>query len=188
MEGVIVADGGKEQRIKARLGVILNTGGFSRNADMVRSFMSPGPCPGMFNDRPSMGSYGSPWQQGDGIMMACALGAKLVNPWCAYNVAPGLERKVEDNSAGSHFHARVYLFLLTASATFWRAARPTENVVGDVWKQPNGYVWNIWDQGLADATADFGGPVMYCSDGFEEELSGGYIVKADTVEELAGGS
>ena len=26
---------------------------------------------------------------------------------------------------------------------------------------------------------------MYCSDGFEEELSGGYIVKADTVEELA---
>lgn len=53
VEGVIVADGGKEQRIKARLGVILNTGGFSRNADMVRSFMSPGPCPGMFNDRPS---------------------------------------------------------------------------------------------------------------------------------------
>lgn len=41
VEGVIVADGGKEQRIKARLGVILNTGGFSRNADMVRSFMSP---------------------------------------------------------------------------------------------------------------------------------------------------
>lgn len=30
VEGVIVADGGKEQRIKARLGVILNTGGFSR--------------------------------------------------------------------------------------------------------------------------------------------------------------
>ena len=99
VEGVIVADGGKEQRIKARLGVILNTGGFSRNADMVRSFMSPA-MPGMFNDRPIMGSYGSPWQQGDGIMMACALGAKLVNPWCAYNVAPGLERKVEDNSAG----------------------------------------------------------------------------------------
>ena len=99
VEGVIVADGGKEQRIKARLGVILNTGGFSRNADMVRSFMSPA-MPGMFSDRPIMGSYGSPWQQGDGIMMACALGAKLVNPWCAYNVAPGLERKVEDNSAG----------------------------------------------------------------------------------------
>lgn len=62
VEGVIVADGGKEQRIKARLGVILNTGGFSRNADMVRSFMVAGHA-GMFNDRPVMGSYGSPWQQ-----------------------------------------------------------------------------------------------------------------------------
>lgn len=184
VEGVIVADGGKEQRIKARLGVILNTGGFSRNADMVRSFMSPA-MPGMFNDRPVMGSYGSPWQQGDGIMMACALGAKLVNPWCAYNVAPGLERKVEDNSAG--YISMPGIFVSTdGQRHVLESGRPTENVVGDVWKQPNGYVWNIWDQGLADATADFGGPVMYCSDGFEEELSGGYIVKADTVEELAG--
>lgn len=183
VEGVVVADGGKEQRIKARLGVILNTGGFSRNADMVRSFMSPA-MPGMFSDRPIMGSYGSPWQQGDGIMMACALGAKLVNPWCAYNVAPGLERKVEDNSAG--YISMPGIFVSTdGQRHVLENGRPTENVVGDVWKQPNGYVWNIWDQGLADATADFGGPIMYCSDGFEEELSGGYVVKADTVEELA---
>lgn len=145
--------------------------------------MSPA-MPGMFNDRPVMGSYGSPWQQGDGIMMACALGAKLVNPWCAYNVAPGLERKVEDNSAG--YISMPGIFVSTdGQRHVLESGRPTENVVGDVWKQPNGYVWNIWDQGLADATADFGGPVMYCSDGFEEELSGGYIVKADTVEELA---
>ena len=52
VEGVIVADGGKEQRIKARLGVILNTGGFSRNADMVRSFMCR-PCRACLTTAPS---------------------------------------------------------------------------------------------------------------------------------------
>ncbi len=107
--------------------------------------MSPA-MPGMFNDRPVMGSYGSPWQQGDGIMMACALGAKLVNPWCAYNVAPGLERKVEDNSAG--YISMPGIFVSTdGQRHVLESGRPTENVVGDVWKQPNGYVWNIWDQG-----------------------------------------
>ena len=183
VEGVIVADGGKEQRIKARLGVILNTGGFSRNADMVRSSCRR-PCRACLTTAPSWAPMARRGSRADGIMMACALGAKLVNPWCAYNVAPGLERKVEDNSAG--YISMPGIFVSTdGQRHVLESGRPTENVVGDVWKQPNGYVWNIWDQGLADATADFGGPVMYCSDGFEEELSGGYIVKADTVEELA---
>ena len=65
--GVELADGG---RIPARGGVILATGGFSRNMDLVMRF-----APHLRNALP----MGGPHNTGDGLRMAWALGADLLD-------------------------------------------------------------------------------------------------------------
>ena len=68
VEGVIVADGGKEQRIKARLGVILNTGGFSRNADMVRPLRGTCLCSLSHTSIPPSGTSSECWHSEHGTV------------------------------------------------------------------------------------------------------------------------
>lgn len=63
---------GKPLAVKARRGVVLATAGFSRNEDYIKNFM-----PKLMTG----GSFGSQWQQGDGIVMGQAVGAKLVGMW-----------------------------------------------------------------------------------------------------------
>lgn len=185
--GVTVSEDGKEMNIKARQGVILNTSGFTRNPEMIRDYLTPA-IPGMFNDRPVLGTYGSPWQKGDGIMMACALGAKLTTPWVSYNMAPGLACDPEKNDAG--YISMPGMFVSTdGKRHVLETGRPTENVIADVWKQPEGKAWAIWDQGIIDMmienTGGTMGVVSFCSTDLNDEVTAGYVTKADTIEEIA---
>ncbi|MBT7371867.1 MAG: FAD-binding protein, partial [Gammaproteobacteria bacterium] len=67
--GVLVEHEGKELRIRARRGVLMATGGFSRNEEMVMAFLRAPiyhPCP-------------PPGDTGDGHRMGMAIGADLRN-------------------------------------------------------------------------------------------------------------
>lgn len=66
--GVLAKLGGKIQAIRARRGVVLAAGGFSRNAEMLKTF-APGQSKAV--------QYGGAGNTGDGIRMAWALGAGL---------------------------------------------------------------------------------------------------------------
>lgn len=67
--GVIAECDGKPWRIAARRGVILATGGFEWNPELVRSFLRG----------PLDGPASVPENEGDGLMMAMSLGAALGN-------------------------------------------------------------------------------------------------------------
>ncbi len=178
---------GTEVSYGVRDAVIMNTAGFSRNPDLVRSWMTPA-LTGVFSDRPVMGSFGSRWQKGDGILMCQAVGAGTAFPWLAYNNAVGLAGDPQTNSAGFISRAGVYVgidgkrHLNENGYNAGEQGRPSECVIGDILKQDGGFMWSIWDQ----ASIDEGAPVVYMSADLSAEVDAGYVFKADTLEELAG--
>lgn len=64
--GAVVDSGGTRERVRARRGVVLATGGYAHNAELRRAFM-PAPTPA--------DSMAVPSNQGDGIMAAARAGA-----------------------------------------------------------------------------------------------------------------
>lgn len=180
--GLTVVDGRTEKAIKARKGVILATAGFSRNPEMIRTFMTPA-IPKMANDIPVLASYGSPMQKGDGIKMGLAVGAKLNVPWVAYQMAPGIAGNPEDNTGG-YGNPGAYV---RTDGTGYNA--PTgcsaEEIMADIWHQPSGFVWSIWDQNKADQAIANGYLALGLSSDMSVELETGAIKKADSIVELA---
>lgn len=187
-----LAEDGSDVAYGANLAVIMNTAGFSRNSEMVRNYMTPA-ITGLFTDRPIMGSFGSLWQQGDGILMCQAVGAGTTTPMLAYNNAVGLAGNPDNNSAGFISYPGIYVgtdgkrHLNENGYLAGEQGRPTECVISDIWKQDGGFMWAIWDQSLLEAAQEqaAGRPVMYMSEDFSAEVDAGYVYKADTVEELA---
>lgn len=83
--GVRAANGRKPLAVKARKGVVLTCGGFENNQQMIRDYL-----PGI----PYCYTSGSPYNEGDGISMAMAVGADL---WHMNNFAgPSMALKVPE--------------------------------------------------------------------------------------------
>lgn len=83
--GVRARRGEKSIRVKARRGVVLTCGGFENNQEMIRDYL-----PGV----PYCYTSGSPYNTGDGIAMAMAVGADL---WHMNNYAgPSMALKVPE--------------------------------------------------------------------------------------------
>ncbi|MFC1987291.1 FAD-dependent oxidoreductase [Chloroflexota bacterium] len=66
--GVVAERQGKPFRIKANRGVVLTCGGFENNEEMIRNFLT---------NLPYCYSIGTPYNTGDGIKMAMAVGSDL---------------------------------------------------------------------------------------------------------------
>ncbi|MBC8338176.1 MAG: FAD-binding protein [Rhodospirillales bacterium] len=83
--GVRAENGGKSFFVKARKAVILTCGGFENNQEMIRKYL-----PGL----PYCYASGTPYNEGDGISMALAVGADL---WHMDNYAgPSMALKVPE--------------------------------------------------------------------------------------------
>ena len=83
--GVRAQRGDRSLAVKARRGVVLTCGGFENNQEMVRNYL-----PGI----PYCYTSGSPYNEGDGISMAMAVGADL---WHMNNYAgPSMALKVPE--------------------------------------------------------------------------------------------
>jgi succinate dehydrogenase/fumarate reductase flavoprotein subunit len=83
--GVMAERDGKPFAVKARKGVVLTCGGFENNQEMIRNYL-----PGI----PYCYTSGSPYNEGDGVSMAMAVGADL---WHMNNYAgPSMALKVPE--------------------------------------------------------------------------------------------
>lgn len=196
--GVEAETKGGTIRIKARRGVVLTCGGFENNQELIRTYL-----PGVPYCYPS----GTPYNEGDGIPMAQAVGADL---WHMNNFAgPSMALKVPE------FPATLSMQALHFSKEFpggMIVVGPDGRRFGDEkyktrhGKVPFGGTWRpmpvacpmfmIFDQPMMAAGPLYnkepnrGWTAMMSrydwSDDNAAELARGWIKKADTLGELAG--
>ncbi len=192
IRGVIAERQGKKIYVKAKKAVILCTGGFENNQEMIRDYLLL-PCGYPF---------GSPYNTGDGIRMAQAVGADL---WHMANVcgpvlsfkAPGVEWAF---GAGFSLPAGGYIFVANDATRFVNENLPSRHgkvaYHGTYVHLPLPLPVHV----VFDEIGRKSGP-LYRNDEFwcwhaviekykwsadsSAELEKGWILKADTIRELA---
>ena len=174
--GVEADQNGTPLTVKANKGVVLATAGFSRNDDFIKNFM------------PKMktgGSFGSQWQQGDGIVMGQAIGAKLENMWIPQAATIGVPTTPDMTPCMVITIWGKPTIMVSADAKrHFREDLYYEILYERISEQPGGFVWAIWDQSVTD----LGGEVIAVpafSDDLSTEIEQGWVKKTDTIEELA---
>lgn len=206
--GVKALSSGREVAIRAKKAVILATGGFEANSEMMANYVRPWPVkPG-----------GWPFNTGDGIKMAQAVGADL---WHMANVCgSGYVFDEPDHIIGrtnfkNYVQNGAFLFVnrhgerfqCEHPATYWsHLSTLAYDRFDESRKQATtGYrdipFYIVFDETLRSAgslfpdkgkvsgmplvPADLGGQDHTWSDDNQEEIEMGWILKADTLEELA---
>lgn len=170
--GVITDKG----NFRGNKGVILCTAGFSRNMEWIRSFKP---------DLTTGGSFGSSYQQGDGIKMGMAVGAKIGNMWITQ--ADTIGTQLTEEMCPCMVIAIWKLPCIFVSQDGKRHMAEDlyyEYQCGEIAAQEGGYVWSIWDQSITDMGSSVI-TVPACSDGCEAEIANGTMFRADTIAELA---
>lgn len=161
---------------RANKGVILCTAGFSRNQEWIKSFKP---------DLTTGGSFGSSYQQGDGIKMGMAVGAKIGNMWITQ--ADTIGTQLTEEMCPCMVIAIWQLPCVFVSQDGKRHMPEDmyyEYQCGQIAAQPGGYVWSIWDQSITDMGSSVI-TVPACSDGCEDEIANGTMFRADTIAGLA---
>lgn len=161
---------------RANKAVILCTAGFSRNQEWIRSFKP---------DLATGGSFGSSYQQGDGIKMGMGVGAKIGNMWITQ--ADTIGTQLTEEMCPCMVIAIWKLPCIFVSQDGKRHMAEDlyyEYQCGEIAAQEGGYVWSIWDQTITDMGSSVI-TVPACSAGCETEIANGTIFRADTIEELA---
>lgn len=180
--GVVAEDaGGREVRARARRGVVIATGGFEWNEQLVRTFLRG----------PLTGPVSVPENEGDGLLMAIEAGAQLGNMQNAYWMQSALEFKPQHRHAkpnymlGSDERARPGAILVNRAGQRFVNEAANYNALGKslhafdagTHSYANLPYWLIIDQRYRDRypafTAQPGGPTP------------AYMMQADTLEELA---
>ena len=158
---------------RASRGVVLATGGFSKNKDMMAAY------------QPKVaGSGTSTKQDGQGILMAQAIGAKLGNMWTPQCDIVGVYLSEDDMRCLNVVTlCRTQFQVGIDGKRHYREDLYYEQVAWEVAALPSGYGWVVWDQVETDLGQTAGMPWM--SKGYEDEIASGAIKKADTIEELA---
>lgn len=190
--GVIAEQDGKEIIVKAKKAVILCTGGFDFNEEMIRNYLRPYP----------LKFAGWRYNTGDGIPMSTMVGAKLwhMNGVCGY-YCPWFE----EGKSGYIFFGASNPSWMYCDKNGKRFANESRMMEHNFWKNMIeldetglGYArnpgWVVFDE-----TARQAGPLatsftawlpeeMGAAPEFSEdnsvELAKGWIIKGDTVEEL----
>lgn len=192
VRGVIAESRGKKLYVKAKKAVALCTGGFENNQDMIRDYL------GM----PYAYPKGSPYNTGDGIRMAMAIGADL---WHM------------DNQAGPDFNFRIpgkdwafgYNFSPPGHGWIW-VAKDATRFTNEAYFTKHGKipfhgvyihvptplpVHLVFDETMRKSGPLYPADYFFCwwsqiekykwSPDSSVEIEKGWIVKADTLKELA---
>ncbi len=181
--GVIAEDAqGKDFRVRARRGVVIATGGFEWNEALVKTFIRG----------PLTGPVSVPENEGDGLIMAIEAGAQLASMQDAYWQQSVLEYKPKSRSAkpnymlGSDERARPGAILVNRAGKRFVNEAANYNAMGkaviafDAGRHDyaNLPYWLIIDQRYKDKY-----PLFTSMPGSEASYE--YLMKADTLEELA---
>jgi fumarate reductase flavoprotein subunit len=164
--GVLAERDGVEAAFAARRGVILATGGFTRNAELIRNFGRPGA------DR--MLALTGQGSRGDGLLMGMSLGAGI-----SYMTAGVAPTSPSDPATGKGCMV-LYAGAIALNRAGKRFCRESDLYIDTCWAalaQPDGAFVQVYDRAMREAYADtMMGKVLT---GFEE-------IEAPTLEELAG--
>lgn len=171
--GVALASG---ERIHARGGVVIATGGFSRAPDMVERF-----APHLRHAKP-MGGEGN---TGDGLRMAWALGADLVDMGFAKGTfgAPLAEPKPGHEHTVPRILSAMYRGAIVVNAAGRRFVNESVSykTIGDrCLEQQDARAFQIFDQQVMDQSA----PLPTVVD-FRAALAAGVLLQADSLDALA---
>ncbi len=171
--GVFAGLAGKRQAFRARRGVVLAAGGFSRNAEMLRNF-APGQAKAV--------NYGGAGNTGDGIKMAWALGAGFRDVGYIKGTFG-----FHPNSRNEPGRDWTKLFVYRGAIAVNKHGRRyvdeslSYKLLGDaVLRQPDAIAYQIFDQEIMDQAADGVPPFDFRSAGRR-----GLLLQADSVEALA---
>lgn len=168
--------GGEKQNLKATRAVVLTTGDFSRNDDMAKAFS----IETLYSVKRT-----APGSTGDGIRMAQKIGAALS---CMEGTMGGLVSIKPGNPAG--VPKGKHILVNTVGARYVNeGARYAEAELNNYWiayrtfQQDGHKGFAIMDE----AVGKDGGSALVStfSDDLAEDIEKGYVVKADTIEELA---
>ena len=171
--GVSVQVNGTPQAIRARRGIVLASGGFSRSAEMLRSFVPA---------QAAAVHYGGAGNTGDGIRMAWQLGAGFRD----FGHIKG--------TFGFHTNARTQagrgwtkLFIYRGAIAVNRLGRryvdesSSYKLLGDaVLRQPDAMAFQVFDQRIMDTASDGVSPFD-----FRSAQKRGLVDAADSIEALA---
>jgi 3-oxosteroid 1-dehydrogenase len=180
--GVVAEDAdGRDFRVRARRGVVIATGGFEWNENLVKTFLRG----------PLTGPVSVPENEGDGLLMAIEAGAQLGNMQNAFWMQSALESKPQHRNAkpnymlGSDERARPGAILVNRAGKRFVNEAANYNALGKALHAfdagshayANLPYWLIIDQRYKDKYQTFnsapGSPVP------------SYMMQADTLEELA---
>lgn len=171
--GVVAEAGGRQVTYKAKKAVLLCTGGYGRNTDLLAEW-NFGPAAKdmtVFN-----GSLG---QQGQGLMMAMSIGAQPRHlSYCGMLTVQHPDGELGE--ACAMYHQGAVLVNLDGNR-FVNEAQGYTNVWSELLAQPDNVCFQIWDQRIADKCAD--NESGYYSQSKVEQT--GFLLKADTFEDLA---
>jgi 3-oxosteroid 1-dehydrogenase len=173
---------GKHFRVRARRGVVISTGGFEWNEQLIRTFIRG----------PLTGPVSVPENEGDGLIMAIEAGAQLASMQDAYWQQSVLEFKPKSRNAkpnfllGSDERARPGAILVNRAGKRFVNEAANYNAMGKAvlafdagnHSYANLPYWLIIDQRYKDKYPTF--TSMPGSDAMPE-----YLMKADTLEALA---
>lgn len=181
--GVIAEDAsGKDFRAHARRGVVIATGGFEWNEQLIKTFIRG----------PLTGPVSVPENEGDGLIMAMEIGAQLGNMQDAYWQQSVLEYKPKARNTkpnyllGSDERARPGAILVNRAGKRFVNEAANYNAMGKAivafdagrHEYANLPYWLIIDQRYKDKY-----PVFTSMPGSDTTYE--YLMKADTLEELA---
>ncbi len=193
--GVVADQGGKEIYVKARKGVVLTTGGFEFDFEMLDNYTYGHPCR----------FYGSPACTGDGIKMAQAVGAGLAHMALIGgrpvtfipDIGPG-GRGLGSAAAQWNPYVHVDKYGRRFVKMPWKSHTAWTQVMWwdcDVCDFPRIPCWVIFDQSSVDAKTKNGTvPLVTFQEGYTDyvwsadnsaEIAKGWILKGDTIEALA---
>ena len=171
--GARVRINGKDESVRARRGVVLAAGGFSRNEEMLKQFV-PHQAQGV--------RYGGAGNVGDGIRMAWALGAG-VRDMVFVKGTFGFHPNARTQAGRDWTKLPVYRGGIAVNQHGKRYVDESKSykLLGDaVLQQPGGIAYQIFDQGIMDNAADGVPPFD-----FRSAQKRGLVFQADTLEELA---
>ncbi len=171
VQGVRIETDGKARAIRARCGVVLACGGFSRNDQLLKLFAP---------SQSKTHRAGGPGNTGDGLMMAWQLGAGMRDMGYIKGTFGG------HPAAGPGEHALMLPIYVGAIAVNSKGERfidesKSYKLIGDaVLSQPDAIGFQVFDRKIFEKGQD-GIPTM----AFKAKLALGQVITAPTLAELA---
>lgn len=178
VEGATIECGGREIAVGARCGVVLATGGFSRNAELIAKFAP------QFKSALKLGGEGN---TGDGLLLAWKLGADLVDMsfvsgtfGISLNNFPDLRIGPSDEPLLRLAIYRGGIAVNLKAERFANESISYKKLGEFCLAQPQAVGFQVWDQNIMDQSV----PAPNATD-FKMAYERGLVHSADNLEDLA---